>query len=105
MESLRGRCERFRERLEQVLADTPGVEDWVLLDFEGVGAVDATGLDVLAQVAPHLSAAGVDVVAVARANDRVLATLDKARLLQPAGLLRVFPTINSAVAAYRRRRP
>ena len=43
----------------------------------------------------------VTMVGVARANDRVLARLDSAELLDPIGPLRVFPTINGAVKAYR----
>jgi hypothetical protein len=38
---------------------------------------------------------------LARANDQVLARLDRAGLLDPPGALRVFPTINSAVRGYR----
>ncbi len=44
-------AERFRDRVEQVLVDSPGEEEWLVLDFEGVGALDATALDVLAEVA------------------------------------------------------
>lgn len=97
-------ADRFRERVEQVLAENPGEEDWLVLDFEGIGALDATALDVLAELVERLADLGVGVVAVARANDRVLGRLDQAALLEPAGALRVFPTINGAVRAYRQRR-
>jgi MFS superfamily sulfate permease-like transporter len=36
----------FRDRVEQDLADNAGDEDWLVLDFEGIGALDATALDV-----------------------------------------------------------
>ena len=97
-------ADRFRERVEQALAENPGEEDWLVLDFEGVGALDATALDVLAEFLHRLADLGVRVVAVARTNEHVLARLERAALVEPAGTLRVFPTINSAVRAYRQRR-
>lgn len=98
-----GNAERFRARVEQALADNPGREDWLVLDFEGVGALDATALDTLAELLTRLTELGVAVVAVARANDRVLQRLERAALTEPGGSVRVFPTINSAVRAFRRR--
>ncbi len=94
-------ADRFRDRVEQVLLDNPGGEEWLVLDFEGVGALDATALDVLVEVAALAGELEVRVVGVARANDRVIARLALAELLEPKGPLRVFPTINAAVRAYR----
>lgn len=96
-------AERFRDRVEQVLMDNPGDEEWLVLDFEGVGALDATALDVLVDVATSATNGSVRVVGVARANDWVITRLRRAELLEPAGPLRVFPTINGAVTAYRQR--
>ncbi len=96
-------ADRFRDRVEQVLVDNPGEEEWLVLDFEGVGALDATALDVLAEVAASAEELGVRVVGVTRANDWVVARLTRAELLEPAGPLRIFPTINAAVTAYRQR--
>lgn len=95
-------AERFRDRVEQVLVDNPGKEEWLVLDFEGVGALDATALDVLVEVAASAEELEVRVVGVARANDWVIARLARAELVEPAGPLRIFPTINAAVTAYRR---
>jgi SulP family sulfate permease len=97
-------ADRFRERLEQTLLDNPGEEEWLVLDFEGIGALDATALDVLAELVRTVRRSGLRVVAVARANEAVLTRLGRAGLLEPAGPLRVFPTINSAVRAYRQQR-
>lgn len=97
-------AERFRERVAQAAADNPGVEDWLVLDFEGVGAIDATATDVLGEELQRLPGLGVHVVAIARANDAVLDRLRRAGLVEPDGPLRVFPTINSAVRAYRQPR-
>jgi MFS superfamily sulfate permease-like transporter len=95
--------ERFAARVEQALADNEGDEEWLVLDFEGVGGLDATAIEGLRDLVDRLADADVTVVAVARANDRVRAGLRTARLLAPDGPLRDFPTINSAVHAFRTR--
>lgn len=97
-------AERFRERVEQVLLENPGEEEWLILDFEGVGALDASALDVLGELLESLPPLGLRVVGVARANDDVLGRLRRAALIAPDGMLRVFPTINGAVRAYRAER-
>ncbi len=96
-------AERFGERVVEVLRANPGDEEWIVLDFEGIGALDATALDALGELAEQLAEQHLAVVAVARANDEVLARLERARLVEPEGPLRVFPTINSAVRAFRAR--
>ena len=96
-------AERFAERVEHALAENPGSEEWLVLDFEGVGALDATALEMLHDLLPRLGRSGVQVLGVSRANDVVLARLDRASLLEPIGPLRVFPTINGAVRAFRQR--
>ena len=97
-------ADRFRERVELALAQSPGQEEWLVLDFEGIGALDATALDTLTDLTARVVELGVGVVAVARANHEVLAQLQRAELVQPAGIVQTFPTINSAVRAYRHRR-
>lgn len=94
-------AERFRDRVQQVLEENPGPERWLVLDFEGVGDLDATAVDVLVDLVDDLGV--IDVVAVARANLRVLDTLGRAGLLAPDGPLIPFATINSAVRTYRER--
>ncbi len=91
-------AQRFRERLEQVLEAKPGEERWVVLDFEGIGDVDATALDVLQDVVAGLGERGVS-VAVARANRTALGRLAAAELLQPAGPVHSHATILGAVRA------
>jgi MFS superfamily sulfate permease-like transporter len=97
-------AERFRERLEHELIENPGPEEWVVLDFGSIGALDATALDVLAELVVSVRELGVQVIAIARANDTVLDRLRRAGLLAPDGALRVFPTINGAVRACRDQR-
>lgn len=90
---------RFRERLRLMLEKNPGREEWVVLDFEGIGEVDATALEMLDELVTELSSSSV-VLAVARANERALVRLERGGLLEPKGNLRAFPTINAAVRAF-----
>ena len=93
--------ERFTERVEQAFAANPGEERWFVMDCEGIGAIDVSAVDGLRELLAQLGARGVVVVAVARANDKVLAMLRRADLLQPDGPMRDYPTIDSAVKAFR----
>ncbi len=93
---------RFRERLRLMLEKNPGREEWVVLDFEGIGEVDASALEMLEDLVTELSALSL-VLAVARANERALLRLARGGLLEPHGKLRSFPTINAAVRAFRDR--
>jgi sulfate permease, SulP family len=95
-------AERFSERVRDALVASPGVEEWLVIDFEGIGAIDSSGITELSELVTAVHADGVEVVAVARANDRVLALLDRARMREPVGPLRIYPTINAAVRAFRR---
>jgi hypothetical protein len=56
-----------------------------VLDFEGVGEADTTALDMLADLLDEQQRAG-RVVAIARANDRVVRRLERAGLVQPPAL-------------------
>ena len=91
--------DRYRERLEQLIETNPGEEEWLVLDFEGVGEADTTAIDMLVELLAEHERAG-RVVAIARGNDRVLRRLERAHLLGPAGTALVFPTINAAVRAF-----
>jgi len=93
---------RYRERLELLVEENPGEEEWLVLDFEGVGEADTTAVDMLAELLDDHREAG-RVVGIARANEPVLRRLGRAGLLQPDGPARVFPTINAAVRAFRKR--
>ena len=94
--------DRFRERLQLMLEENPGEEEWVILDFEGIGEVDATALDVLADLTAALTGSGIT-LGVARANERALDRLRRANLTRPEGPLAIYPTINGAVRAFRSR--
>lgn len=93
--------ERFRARVLDHLERNPGREDWLVLDFEGIGGLDATALDGLLDLLDQLEPTGVDQVAIARANDDVVRRLRSSGLLAPEGPIMSYPTINAAVRAYR----
>ena len=97
--------ERFSDRVEQVLEENPGREEWLVIDCEGIGTLDASAVDMLRELADTMRVRGVELTAVARANERVLAQLRRARLTPPDGTLHVFPTINSVVRAFHQRKP
>ncbi|MCC6621795.1 MAG: sulfate permease [Deltaproteobacteria bacterium] len=90
----------FRERLAHMLTKNPGEETWVVLDFEGIGEVDATALDGLGELVDELVARHMT-LAVARANPVVVARLSRGGLLAPAGPVQSHATIKSAVRAFR----
>jgi sulfate permease, SulP family len=95
----------FVARVQEVLLDNPGAEEWLILDFEGVGSLDATAVEALADLLDQLDHADLALVGVARANDVVLGRLRRAGLLAPEGALESFPTINGAVRSFRSRPP
>lgn len=93
---------RYRERLELLVEQNPGEEEWLVLDFEGVGEADTTAVDMLVELVDDQRR--VDrVIAVARPNERVVRRLRRAGLVQPDGPVVVFPTINAAVRAFEQR--
>jgi sulfate permease, SulP family len=89
---------RFRERLANALQVNPGREEWVVLDFEGVGEIDATAIEMLEDLIAEHEQAGL-VIAIARANPRAIERLERSGLCRD----RRFPTINSAVKAFNER--
>ena len=97
-------ADRFRSRVQEMLEENPGKEEWLVLDFEGIGALDATAVDALGELQDELTGRGIGLVAVARANDDVVMRLRRADLLEPSGPVRSFATINAAVRAFRRGR-
>jgi sulfate permease, SulP family len=96
--------ERFRARVLEALDANPGREDWLVLDFEGIGGLDASALDGLTELLEQLVPSEVQVVAVARANEDVVRRLRRIGLVGPGGPLALYPTIDAAVRDFRRAR-
>ena len=96
-------AERFTDRVDDVLTGTPERVDWFVLDCEGIGALDTSGVDVLHNLVRSIDRRHISTIGVARANDHVLDRMQRAGLLEPTGALQVFPTINAAVRAFQSR--
>jgi len=94
-------ADRYCERVLDALASQPGDERWLVLDFEGIGSIDATAVAALRRLVTDVHREGVEVIALARANHDALDRLGRAGLLQPTGTLVVVPTINAAVRGFR----
>ncbi len=97
--------DRFHERIRQVLTDATDPVEWLVLDCEGIGAVDASGIDCLRDLAKADAPNTASVIAIARANHQVLERIQRAGLLDPPGGIRTFRTINAAVRTFRQRAP
>lgn len=93
-------AERFSDRIDEVLSAACDPIDWLVIDCEGIGTLDASAVDVLQEVIASLERRHISTVAVARTNDHVLDRMRRARLTEPGGPIRVFPTINAAVRAF-----
>jgi SulP family sulfate permease len=94
--------EYFIERVREAIETNPGDESSVVLDMEGIGSIDTTAVEHLADLVDELEAGGI-VVSFARANSKVLDLLTRAGIIAEIGSDRVFPTINAAVDDHRRR--
>ncbi len=76
---------------------------WLIIDAEGIGALDASAIDMLGDLLARMTSEGLAVIGIARANDRVIERLGRAGRLEPEGHLRNFATINAAVNAFHQR--
>jgi MFS superfamily sulfate permease-like transporter len=90
----------FRQRLRRAMDRNPGAERWVVIDFEGIGSVDATAVEGLCELVDELHEQGV-VVGTARANDIVVGALQRGGVIERIGDENVHATINRAVQAFR----
>ena len=90
----------FRQRLRRAMDRNPGAERWVVIDFEGIGSVDATAVEGLCELVDELHDEGV-VVGTARANDIVVSQLQRGGVIERIGDDNVHATINRAVQAFR----
>jgi len=93
--------EYYRERVRWAIEANPGEETTVVLDMEGIGSIDTTAVDHLADLFDDLRAGGYG-VSLARPNIAVVEILRRADLLGEDGP-QVFATINAAVTDHRRR--
>jgi SulP family sulfate permease len=93
-------AEDFRRRALAAVAAQREPVVWFVLNVEANVEVDSTGLDAMEQLRAELTDRGV-VFALARVKQDLLAALDAYGLSATIGPDRIFPTLPTAVAAYR----
>jgi SulP family sulfate permease len=95
-------AENFRERAMAAVNDYPGRVEWFLLNAEANVEVDLTALNALDQLRTELERRGI-VFAMARVKQDLRDWLRAADLLDKIGEDHIFPTLPTAVEAYRDR--
>jgi sulfate permease, SulP family len=96
-------AENFRERAMTAVNDYPGRVEWFLLNAEANVEVDLTALDAVDQLRTELERRGI-VFAMARVKHDLRDSLEAAGLLEKIGEDRIYPTLPTAVDAYKERR-
>ena len=92
-------AEDFRTRATAAVDAEPHPR-WLLLNLEAVVEIDITAADALAGLCADLRRRGIT-VALARAKHELLGDLARSGLRERIGEDRIFPTLPTAVAAYR----
>lgn len=82
----------------------PAPPRWLLLDLEAVTEIDVTAADMLRELCAEMHRRGT-VVALARTKQELLADLRAGGVLEMIGQERAYPTLPTAVAAYRAEYP
>jgi len=95
-------AENFRRRALAALASQPGPIAWFVLNTEANVEVDSTGLGALDGLRAELTDRGI-VFALARVKKDLRDALDAYGLTESIGAERLYPTLPTAVAAYRAR--
>ncbi len=97
-------AEDFRRRALAAIAAEPVPVRWFVLNAEAIVEIDITAADVLQELQEQLADAGI-VFALARAKQDLLQQLGRAGVVETIGADRCFPTLPTAVAAFRARFP
>jgi SulP family sulfate permease len=92
----------FLDRVRGAIRDSDPA--WVVLNTEALGDVDLTGADAMETLRAELAERGI-VLALARAKQDLLDELRPSGLLDRIGADRIFPTLPTALAAYRATEP
>jgi SulP family sulfate permease len=93
-------AENFRERAIAAVDDYPGRVDWFVLNAEANVEVDLTALDAVDQLRTELARREI-VFAMARVKQDLRDALEAAGLVDKIGKDYIFPTLPTAVEAYR----
>jgi high affinity sulfate transporter 1 len=90
----------FRHRALAAIDDSPTQVEWFLLNAEANVEIDLTAVDALDELRAELDRRGI-VFAMARVKKDLRDDLERAGLIDRIGHDHVFPTLPTAVAAYR----
>jgi sulfate permease, SulP family len=93
--------EDFRRRAMAAVVGARDPVQWFLLNAEAIVDIDITAVDVLVQIHRELSDRGI-VFAIARMKQDLRSDLERTDLLQRIGEDHLFPTLPTAVEAFRR---
>ena len=94
-------AEDFRRRALDAVAGAEEPVRWFVLNVEAIVNVDIDAVDVLEDLRNRLSGQGI-VLALARVKQDLRAVLERTDLLQRIGEDHLFPTLPTAVEAFRR---
>ena len=94
-------AEDFRKRALHAVDSNAGPVEWFVLNAEANVEVDLTALDALDQLRTELERRGI-VFAMARVKQDLRDSLEAAELVDKIGEDRIFPTLPTAVEAFRR---
>jgi sulfate permease, SulP family len=88
------------ERVRQVVAAAPAPPVWFIYSAEGAGLADFTGIEALERIRAELAAQGIT-LAIARPRGQFRALMIASGLADRIGPALVFPSVGSAVEAFR----
>lgn len=97
-------AEDFVRRALRSVDENPHPVKWFVLNAEAIVDVDMTGLDALVRLQEELNLRGI-VFAMARVKQDLWALLKNTHVLREIEEDYIFPTLPTAVAAYRERNP
>ena len=92
----------FRRRALAAVDESPTPAEWFLLNAEANVEIDITAADAVEALRTNLARRGI-VFAMARVKQDLRAELASAGLVERIGEDRIFPTLPTALAAFRRR--
>jgi sulfate permease, SulP family len=94
----------FRRRALAAVDQAAPPVRWLLLNTEAIVQIDITAADALRGLCTELAGRGI-VVALARVKQDLLVDLRRAGIVDLLGHERIFPTLPTAVAAFRAEQP
>jgi high affinity sulfate transporter 1 len=94
----------FRRRAMAAVHNAPTPVSWLLLNTEAIVELDITAADALGVLQQELGRGGTE-LALARVKQDLLTDLRRSGLLDRIGPERIFPTLPTAVEAYRKAHP